>query len=48
MVDRLGELSDDEFNTRINYLASIDQNYADTVLNEFTTDDEPQTQSNEE
>jgi len=48
MVDRLGELSDDEFNTRINYLASIDQNYADTVLNEFTTDDEPQTPSDEE
>ena len=48
MVDRLGQLSDDEFNTRINYLASIDQNYADTVLNEFTTDDEPQTPSDEE
>jgi hypothetical protein len=48
MIDRLGELSDDEFNTRINYLAAIDQNYADTVLNEFTTDDEPQTPSDEE
>jgi len=48
MVDRLGELSDEEFYTRITYLASIDQNYADTVLNEFTTDDTPQTPNDEE
>ena len=48
MIDKLSELSDEEFNARINYLASIDQNYADTVLSEFTTDDEQQTTSDEE
>lgn len=49
MIAHLEEVSDAEFNTRINYLASIDQEYAKNVLSEFTTDDEQeQTPSDEE
>lgn len=48
MIEKLETLNDDEFNARINYLASIDQNYAETVLNEFTTENEEQTIQNDE
>jgi hypothetical protein len=48
MIARLEELNEDEFNARINYLRSIDTNYAETVLDEFTIYDEQQTPNDEE